>query len=114
MKSCRYCGRENEDTTARCAGCATEMHAVPPPSDIVPRLKRYLRDPVHVVWTIAALVILQGLVRWGAVSLEPIVGDANPERVDAMVYLFVSAGIASVLIGVGMYLRGKRKDRHAA
>ena len=80
----------------------------------VTMIKHFLREPARVVWFIAAVIVAQGLVRFAAASHEPIDGEVNPDRVDGMVYLFASAGVASVLIGVGMYLRSRRKDGDAA
>src|SRR5439155_25409814 len=37
MKTCEYCGRENEDSAARCQECGTEFVSPPPPVETPPR-----------------------------------------------------------------------------
>ena len=115
MKSCSYCGRENEEGTAQCRECGTELQpTVLPQSDAGSSIRAFLRQPAHIAWFAAAIVLFQAFIRLGLSPYDPSLGEGNVERVEAATWLWGSVGVSTVLVSLGLYLRTRRKEHHAA
>jgi hypothetical protein len=113
MKACSYCGRENEAAAPRCQDCGTEFYTEPQAEvSIVPTLKSALRQPAHIVWLVAAVVMAQAVFRFSPHDSR--LGEGDVESIDSVINLWVSAGISTVLVSFGVYLKSRRKERQRA
>jgi hypothetical protein len=99
MKPCSYCGRNNEDSAIGCAECGTKLDA---PSNF--EGKSVLYNPGAWVCLIAAIIVLQGLIRLEFTPHDPSLGEGDYKRVSAAFYFWLSMGVGFVLLGYGLYL----------
>ena len=113
MMLCKYCGQENEDGAPQCQQCGTELQraAIPKPS-IGPNIRAFFRRPAYIAWLAAAVVMAQAAIRLG-MSSDSNLGEGDFERVGDITYLCASAGISTILVSLGLYLRSRRKEREA-
>jgi len=107
MKSCGYCGRENDDAAVRCAECGTEIE--PPQSVPDPKYKSPLRRPSSLVWLVAFIVVVQGMIRLASTPYNPSLGEGDHKRVEAAFYLWLSLGVGGILFAFGFYLRVRKE-----
>jgi uncharacterized membrane protein YvbJ len=110
MKTCSYCGRENEEGAEWCHECGTELR--PSAASHLTfdfEIKAFLRQPAHIAWLAAGIVLVQGFVRLTLTPHDASLGDGYVERVQAAIWLWGSTGIATVLVCLGLYLRSRRK-----
>jgi len=107
MKSCGYCGRENDDAAVCCTECGTEIET--PRSVPNTKHKSLLRRPSILVWLIAFIVVVQGMIRLTSVPYDPSLGEGDYKRVEAAFYLWSSLGVGGILFAFGFYLRSREK-----
>ena len=110
MKSCGYCGRENDDAAVRCTECGTEIET--PQSVPDPKHKSLLRRPSGLVWLFAFIIVLQGIIRLASTPYDPSLGEGDYKRVEAASYLWSSLGVGTILFAIGFYLRSREKDEN--
>ena len=73
-----------------------------------------MRQPAHIAWLAAVIVIFQAVIRLGLLPYDPSLSEGNVERVEAAFWLWGSVGVAIVLVSLGSYLRSGRKEHNAA
>ena len=83
MKTCSYCGRQNEDDSSGCRECGTEFYVAPQPAAPLVTLKT-LREPAHVVWLVAAFVMAQAIIR---LPTNEYPGEGNVEAIESTIRL---------------------------
>ena len=115
MRSCPYCGRDNQQSAAQCHECGTELNApVVSQSEVGPSWRALVRQPAYLAWLAAVVVLLQAFIRLGLSPYDPRLGEGNVERVEAATWMWGSIAVAVVLASLGWYLRSRRKGHHAA
>ncbi|MBE0542457.1 MAG: hypothetical protein IH623_13940 [Verrucomicrobia bacterium] len=112
MKSCHYCGRENDDATVRCVECGTELEI--PNAESGPKPKSLLRTPGSLVWLLALIVFAQGMIRLALTPHDPSLGEGDHKRVEAAFYFWLSLGVSIVFFAYGFYLRKRDTNEHVA
>lgn len=105
MKSCNYCGRQNEDSVASCTECGTSLDAQGSRES-----KSVLCSLGGCVCLVAAIVVLQGLLRLGFTPYDPSLGEGDYKRVSAALYFWLSLGVGLVLFGYGFYLIRRKSN----
>jgi hypothetical protein len=74
--------------------------------------KSVLCSPGGWVCLLAAIVVLQGLLRLEFTPYDPSLGEGDYKRVSAALYFWLSLGVGLVLLGYGFYLiRRKANDQ---
>ncbi len=107
MNPCPYCGRENKDAAAHCTECGNSLVA-----PATRKARSVLCSPGGWVCLIAAIVVLQGLLRLGFTPYDPSLGEGDYKRVSAALYFWLSLGVGLVLFGYGFYLLRRRANEH--
>src|SRR5437773_8568338 len=60
MQNCSYCGRENSDSSAACAGCGKSLSSDAPASPISAGVRRLLISAVAAVFSFAGYLLWAG------------------------------------------------------
>jgi len=107
MRSCFYCGRQNEDSAANCMGCGTRLDA---PSVTQNRKRAVLSSPGGWVCLIAVVLVLQGVLRLEFTPHDPNLGEGDYKRVSAALHFWLSLCGGLVLLGYGFYLMRRRAN----
>jgi hypothetical protein len=80
----------------------------------LPTLKIWLRQPAYLAWLVAVIVLGQAMIRLSVTPYDPSLGEGDVEHLDAVFYLWKSAGVATVLAVLGFCLQSRRKVEHVA
>jgi hypothetical protein len=68
-----------------------------------------LRQPAHLLWLAAVIVIGQALIRFAATPYDRSLGEGDVDHLNAAFYLWKSIGVAAVLVWLGFYSHMRRK-----
>src|SRR4051812_173169 len=104
MKTCTYCGRENEDTAVQCSGCGTDIQ-----TPLETRKTPKLRTWQNILWVLSIVSLVQAWIRLAATPYDPSLGDGGVGHMDAVIYLWESAGVSTVFASLDFILRLQRK-----
>jgi len=115
MRTCSYCGRENENAAVACRECGTEITPVriSMEESTSLNLKTLLRQPANLAWIAAVLVFVQVAIRLSSTPYDSSLGEGDVDHLNAWFYFWGSVAVTTVLFSLGLYLRSKGKASHA-